>query len=474
MAGAESPRIAIVGGGFTGAAIAYHLTRLRPDGPPVTVIEPRETLGGGLAYSSREPAHRINVPATRMSIVPDEPEHFTRWLEDSGELERDPAAIWPSSGAAFPRRGVFGRYVHQQLAPAIEAGRLVHVRERVVGAALDPSREWTIELGSGARLAADIVVLATTHPLPATPRELAPIQHAPGYVADPYDPAALDGVGENARILIVGSGLTAADVVATLDRKGHRGPILALSRNGLRSRGHPARRLEWSADFAASAEGGVGRLVRGIRHEIATAAGQGVPWQAVMDTVRAQGGGIWNALPMSERQRLVSRLRSFWDVHRFRIAPQVEAVLDRRADDGTFRHIAARLVGSRAGKEGIEVTFRRRGGDLAETLGFERVVNTTGPSHRGVLAGEGLLPALGDAGHLRCDRVGLGLDTDASGRAIGTHGVPCETLFVAGPLARGTFGELMGLPEVSRYALFIAERLAERACEQPVPLARSA
>ncbi len=57
------PVVAIVGGGFTGAAVAYHLARLLPEGTArIVVYEPRAMLGGGLAYDTDEPVHRINVP----------------------------------------------------------------------------------------------------------------------------------------------------------------------------------------------------------------------------------------------------------------------------------------------------------------------------------------------------------------------------------------------------------------------------
>ena len=46
-------RIAILGGGFAGAACALHLLRDHPGlVAELVVIEPRERLGAGLAYSA--------------------------------------------------------------------------------------------------------------------------------------------------------------------------------------------------------------------------------------------------------------------------------------------------------------------------------------------------------------------------------------------------------------------------------------
>ena len=74
---ARRPVVAIIGGGVSGAATAFHLARAdQSPAPKIIVFEPRDGLGRGLAYDTAEPAHRINVPAARMSLLTDEPGSF--------------------------------------------------------------------------------------------------------------------------------------------------------------------------------------------------------------------------------------------------------------------------------------------------------------------------------------------------------------------------------------------------------------
>ncbi|WP_457150119.1 FAD/NAD(P)-binding protein [Mesorhizobium sp. P5_C1] len=454
-------RVAITGGGFSGAAVAWHLAQAsRSERLSISVIEPRPALGGGLAYSSEEPAHRVNVPALRMSMAPDDPQHFARWLSRDGELERDPDAIW-KNGDAYPRRRVFGRYVAEHLAPWLGSGAVRHVGGLATHVARDTDgRGWTVHTTSGP-VAADIVVLAATHPLPNIPAALTSLAEAPGFIADPYAPAALAGIGREASVLIVGSGLTSADMVAELDRRGHRGRILALSRRGLRSRGHPDIRGEAFGDFASEPATTALLLLKTIRATLAAAQAANVNWQSVFDQLRQQGPVLWAALAPPERARLVRQLRVFWDVHRFRIAPQVAAVLDRRHAAGTVDNIAARLVASNHEDARLAVSFQRRGQTRIETARFDAVINTTGPAHGQALQNNPALRSLTEAGLIGADPYGLGIETSRDSRAVARDGRVVTTLFVAGPLARGTFGELMGLPEVARHAQAVAAEIAK-------------
>jgi uncharacterized NAD(P)/FAD-binding protein YdhS len=63
-------------------------------------------------------------------------------------------------------------------------------------------------------------------------------------------------------------------------------------------------------------------------------------------------------------------------------------------------------------------------------------------------------------GLIRADATGLGLEVDELSRAIGADCRGNPTLFVAGPLARGRFGELMGLPQLAEHAEAVALQVA--------------
>jgi uncharacterized NAD(P)/FAD-binding protein YdhS len=457
------PRIAIVGGGFTGAMVAVHLARLAPGPAIIDVIEPRSALGGGVAYSATDPAHRINVPAARMTVFADDPTQFDRWVRRNDRLGADTAALW-LDGSAFPQRSLFGQYIAGLVEAARQSRpdvRITHHRAMATDIGV-VAHGYQLGLDNGASHPADRLVLAVSHPPPSLPATLAAAlaQGAP-IVANPWAPGALDGIAPDASVIVVGTGLTAADAVATLDRRGHRGPILALSRRGLMSRGHAVGDIAKRNFFETAVPPRTARcLCAAIRSQVRCAGAQGAPWQAVFDDVRTNAARLWAALPVAERRRVVRHLRPFWDVHRFRVAPQVEAAIARLRAGGLFHCMAAQV--QEAHWDGSKLTLQLRPTRRAESLvrAPDALIVTTGPAHGSALTVNPALAALARQGLLAPDEVGLGLEVDEASRAIGPTGAACPTLFIAGPLARGRFGELMGLPQVSDHAEAVARTVA--------------
>ncbi|MBB4234978.1 putative NAD(P)/FAD-binding protein YdhS [Rhizobium esperanzae] len=456
----EPPVVAIIGGGVSGAGVAYHLARAsRGEHPVILVFEPRAELGRGLAYDTDDPAHRINVPAAKMSLQPDELGEFQAWIEARDAAADDPGAKRPD-GSLFPRRRLFGDYVASLLKPLLEDGSVRHCRAAVTGVERHAGR-WTIRDDKGGVTQADIVAIATSHPPPAAPGRLASRLAAhPRFVADTTRPGALAVVRPHDRVLVIGNGLTAADVIASLAERGHDGPVTAISRRGLRSRGHAPVPQQLFGDFISDAAHSAVSLLTAIRAAIDAAKAQGISWHGVLDQVRAQGYDLWQALPIAERRRLVRHLRPYWDVHRFRIAPQVEAVLDTAVAAGRLEILAGSVADARVDGELILATLQPRYQRQSLQRSYDAVVVTTGPAHGGILETQPWLAALAASGHLSLDPTGLGLACTEHSEAIGPSGKADPSLLISGPLARGTFGELMGLPQVTEHAFFIATEIA--------------
>jgi len=100
--------VAIVGGGFSGTILAAQLARR---GIGSVLIDGSGRLGRGVAYSTTDSAHLLNVPAEAMSAWSGEPDHFAKQFEAQGGDRRD-----------FAERRQFGRYLGEILDDAVASG----------------------------------------------------------------------------------------------------------------------------------------------------------------------------------------------------------------------------------------------------------------------------------------------------------------------------------------------------------------
>jgi uncharacterized NAD(P)/FAD-binding protein YdhS len=448
--------VIIVGGGFSGTALAIHLARTSTQALLITVVEPRDNLGGGVAYSTTEPAHRINVPASRMQLSGEEQGAFDRWYRQQPECSLDSVAHC-ADGSVYPQRGMFGRYLAEQFALAQQTHPQVTMRHIQASAIAWEGQQ--LLLSNGETLQGDVLALAISHPPPALPRALQPFAHHAALIANPWQPGVLDAIDSQTSVAIMGTGLSMADVVASLGTRQHRGPLIAFSRRGQLSRANLSGEWpEWT--LAPQNASGTRLWLHHIRAEVARAAEQQIPWQRVLDQVRVQVQEIWQSLALREQQRFVRHLRSWWDVHRYRIAPQVAAVIHTRQQQGSLKVLAARLINISASGPRLELTLRTRNGDI-ETHQLDHLIVTTGPAHEALTASQPLLQSLSQQGFIRADQLGFGIDVDGQSRTLNHASQPNARLFVVGPAARARFGELMGLPQVADHAADVAKTILQ-------------
>jgi uncharacterized NAD(P)/FAD-binding protein YdhS len=428
--------VAIIGGGFSGTIVAAQLARR---GIASKLIEGTGRAGKGVAYSTTEPAHLLNVRAEGMSAWAGDPGHFARRFEAEGGDPR-----------GFAERRLFARYLSEILDEAQASGKTEVIEAAAVGAAYRDG-SWQIELGDGERIDAASAVLAIGN---QEPESLSAFDGTNArFISNPWAAQAQAAVhelgGTEASVLLVGTGLTMVDLVLSLDWAGHRGRIVALSRRGLVPRSH--------ADFEPAPvereeipEGKVRPLWRWLRQRSAQ-----VGWRAAIDSLRPHSHLVWQSLNDEQRRRFLRHARPWWDVHRHRIAPEVARTIHRLIAEDRLQVIAGRIISARSSEDGLEVQIRRRGTSTPQTLQFAYAFNCTGPLHSIGRTKDPLLRSLFDAGQVRPDHLGLGIEIDERSRAAGG-----ERLWALGPLTKGRYWEIIAVPDIREQAAIVADDIA--------------
>jgi uncharacterized NAD(P)/FAD-binding protein YdhS len=250
-----------------------------------------------------------------------------------------------------------------------------------------------------------------------------------------------------AAVLLLGTGLSMVDAFLSLEQRGHRGPIVAVSRRGLlpspHRKGNPIK-LD-IADIPLGTE--LSYFVGWFRNLIRETQKAGGDWRDVVDGLRPFNQTIWQNWPSSAKRRFVEHTKAWWDIHRHRMAPEVYARVTEAVRSGRIRLVAGRVVNVEA-NGGFVVKIQPRGTQAVETLDVARLYDCMGIARDISRTSNGVVRSLLERGVARPDPLRLGLDVTGKCELIAADGAVSSKLLAVGPLTRGTFFEIDAIPDI--------------------------
>lgn len=426
---------------------------------PLTLflIDKQGAFAAGVAYSTTDPRHFLNVHAGNMSAFPDAPDHFYQWLCDREDLWRalDPSfAKLTYNPQSFMPRKIYGRYLKECLKSAQALSRncsLQLLSSEALDVAHLKNNQMEILLSTGTKIVADALVLATGVPL--TKRFAQP--ELATYTDNIWKPPAksllsmpsLAHLPVDTQIVIIGSGLTMADAMMSLLSRGFKGKIAALSKHGKLSETHLDLTEAYPSfiDLATAPVTAAG-LFRMFRTKLKEA--QRIGWRPLLDALRPFTMALWQRLPLEEKRRFLRHLYSLWNHHRHRLPPACHQCVAAAQAQGQLTLMRGRLIKIEKGAQGVLRAHYKMAENTAGVIEADYVLNCSGQDFSFARNATPLLRRLCTLNLVAVDELGMGLRWSTQG-----------PVFVLGALLFGERFETIAVPELRQQAADIANCL---------------
>jgi uncharacterized NAD(P)/FAD-binding protein YdhS len=455
--------IVIVGAGFSGSVLATSLLRRPPpSSTDIVLIERGTRIARGVAYASHEVPYVLNVPAGRLSVDPQDPLQFLKFVRQ----------VYPEADAEdFVPRSLYGDYLQEVLDQAERLsprhvtlrrvfGEVTSITRSPPGGAMD--KPLLATLAEGSSIPADRVVLALGNPPSPVHAWARGLSNHPAYVHDPWRmPKSLRAQDS---VLIVGSGLTMVDVALALSLESGEVPMVrTISRHGLLPLGQTIFRptaVQGSGEVLFSNASSIRRVFAATRALAREVEQRGGDWREVVTFVRHLAPELWRALPSAERRRFLRHAQSYWDIHRHRLPPRMAQRIDHMRRSGRLQIYAGRIRQLVPEGDELRVMWRRRGRGENESFAVNAVINATGPDYAIKRSPDPLVQSLRAQGLVSADDLDLGLRTGPNGACVSADGVPSRELYYLGPMLRADHWEATAAPELRAHAERLARHLA--------------
>lgn len=449
----KTPTIAIIGAGFSGICLAANLYQLSSFPLRIIIIGNPTTFGIGLAYSTLNPAHLLNVRAKNMSAFSQRADHFVEWVN----LQADKFnfnLVSKDLKEEFIPRYFYGLYLqdilHSMAAPS-SAGAHVELIEDQATTLAESSNDLIINTHNGDRFRADIAVLAHGHILP---RIHFNCDSSILLLENPWNFERYQLIPENSPVLLLGTGLTMIDAALQLKSQGHTGKIYALSRRGLIPQIQVEDTAEYKLDENLSSMK-LRKLISLIRNEIKKLQDYPASQQAIFKTIRLNLNSIWVSLSLREQKQFLRHCLPYWETQRHRIPPKIFECINQLRHQGSLEIVKGRILEIKNGNAIIQP----RNQINSTNIEIKTLINCTGPGKYHSDLTNPIIESLLTQGLAVVHELQLGLKTNPDGALINTANKPSNKLYTLGPPRKGTLFECTAVKEISQQSFDLAKLL---------------
>lgn len=398
----------------------------------------------GLAYSSLLPYQPLNVTASKMSLLHDDNNHFIDWLYDY-YAEKYPKSDLSSS---FQPRYVYALYCKDTINKIVESISIVH--EEVVDID-DFGITQVLTLSSGKKIETNYVILATGNAHAPT---LLGIDDYNGKVITNLVGLSIESVKKYHHLLIVGSGLTAVDIIGSLCKIDYAGKITLISRKGLLPMVHktnPNANIDINIEeLLAIKPASLYQYFSFIKTYLRNNAT--VDWRDLVDSIRVYVPTLWQNLNPKDKKLFIVRFKSYWEVHRHRMPEQSANIIANLKDRGVLKVLKATIKNAKA-----DSVFLSNG----EEIQPDCIINCTGQV-TDIIKHSALLKNMLAKKLLVRDDLKLGALLKNTGEIINGQVENSSNIFALGALRRADDYETIAARELKLHSLTIAQEIIYR------------
>jgi uncharacterized NAD(P)/FAD-binding protein YdhS len=457
-------QVVIIGGGFSGCLTAINLSRLGTGPLKITIINQGYPLGRGVAYSTRNSHHLLNVVARNMSALADQPTHFVEWLRTRSEY-RDESA--EQLRERFVPRRIYGDYLLGLFfyGSAVAAEKGIQI-ETIAAEATDVGPAFggaSVVLSNGQFINANRVVLATGHQPPANLKIIGLDAAHPRYFQNPWQDWENRLSDRTENVILIGTGLTMIDVFLSLKDLDWKGRIYAVSRNGLLPLSH-FKGVEYG-DLIGGKSGplSLAQIYGIFKKHFRSAKAQGINPLILVDKLRPVTPHLWQNLSLREKRRFNRHFRTRWNVARHRIAQSIHQQLAEAVATQRLEIVKGRLWKLDPHGERLALTVKT--GNEYRRIESGALINCTGPCENFSTPASPLFRNLFSRGLIQADEMDMGIKVTPEFAVIEQTGKTSDLLLALGPLLKGTLWESIAVPELRSQAFKVAETLAKQLSE---------